>query len=32
MDSTIIQALIWLSAGAILSILLIRRRRRKALR
>jgi hypothetical protein len=32
MDSTIIQALIWLSAGAVLSILLIRRRRRKALR
>lgn len=32
MDSTLIQALIWLSAGAVLSILLIRRRRRKALR
>ena len=32
MNSTLIQALIWLSAGAILSILLIRRRRRKALR
>jgi hypothetical protein len=32
MDSTIIQALVWLSAGAVLSILLIRRRRRKALR
>lgn len=32
MNSTVIQALIWLAAGAILSILLIRRRRRKALR
>ncbi len=32
MDSTIVQALIWLTAGAILAILLIRRRRRKALR
>jgi hypothetical protein len=32
MDSTLIQALIWLSAGAVLSILLIRRRRRKVLR
>jgi hypothetical protein len=32
MNSTLIQALIWLSAGAVLSILLIRRRRRKALR
>jgi len=32
MSSTLIQALVWLSAGAILSILLIRRRRRKALR
>jgi hypothetical protein len=32
MPSTLMQALIWLSAGAVLSILLIRRRRRKALR
>ena len=32
MDNTIVQALIWLTAGAVLSILLIRRRRRKALR
>lgn len=32
MDSTIVQALIWLSAGAVLSILLIKRRKRKALR
>jgi|GraSoiStandDraft_10_1057309.scaffolds.fasta_scaffold98297_2 hypothetical protein len=32
MDSTLMQALIWLSAGAVLSILLIRRRRRKVLR
>jgi hypothetical protein len=32
MSSTLTQALIWLSAGAVLSILLIRRRRRKALR
>jgi hypothetical protein len=32
MNSTLVQALIWLSAGAVLSILLIRRRRRKALR
>ena len=32
MDSTLMQALIWLLAGAVLSILLIRRRRRKVLR
>ena len=32
MDNTIVQALIRLTAGAVLSILLIRRRRRKALR
>ena len=32
MNSILIQALIWLSAGAVLSFLLIRRRRRKALR
>ena len=32
MSSTLIQALVWLSAGSVLSILLIRRRRRKELR